>query len=97
MSSLHPIKLISALKTLGQMLTNPGADLSAIIESAQHHNAWFTPDEVKKSLNSLGQMLNETELDHWFSTITFTNRPKNIGLILAGNIPLVGFHDVLCV
>ena len=26
-----------------------------------------------------------------------TNASKNIGLILAGNIPLVGFHDILCV
>lgn len=97
MSSLHPIKLISALKTLGQLLTNPSPELSAIIQSAQHHNAWFTPEEVQKSLNSLGQMLNENELDQWFSAISMTKTPKNIGLILAGNIPLVGFHDVLCV
>ncbi len=97
MSSLNPIKLINALKTLGKLLTNPTSQLSAIIESAQHYNAWFTPEEVKKSLNSLGKMLNEDELEHWFSAITMTKNPKKIGLILAGNIPLVGFHDVLCV
>ncbi|MGF1923790.1 MAG: acyl-CoA reductase [Bacteroidia bacterium] len=97
MSSLNPISLISALKTLGKLLRNPGHEFSAIVDSAQHHNAWFTPDEVRKSMNSLGMMLDEAELDQWFSAITMTDVPKKIGLILAGNIPLVGFHDVLCV
>lgn len=97
MSSLTPKKLINALKTLGQFITNPTHDLTAIIESAQHHNAWFTPEEVKKSLLSFGEMLNENDLEHWYKDIKITNSPKKIGLILAGNIPLVGFHDVICV
>ena len=97
MSSLTPKKLITALKTLGELMANPSHELETIIEIAQHHNAWFTPDEVKKSLYSLGKMLNENELDHWFSTITMIKIPKKVGLILAGNIPMVGFHDVICV
>lgn len=97
MSSLTPKKLIHALKTLGKLMTNPNQSLSEIIEIAQHHNAWFTPEEVKKSLLSFGKMLNEVEVEHWFSTIKVTKSPKKIGLILAGNIPLVGFHDVICV
>ncbi|MEJ5996197.1 acyl-CoA reductase [Pedobacter sp. Du54] len=97
MSSLTPNKLINALKRLGKLLTTPSQDLTAIIEVAQHHNAWFTPEEVKKSLLSFGEMLNHEDLTHWFSKITMTNSPKRIGLILAGNIPLVGFHDVICV
>ncbi len=97
MSSLTAKKLIYALKKLGMLMTNPNHDLSAVIEVAQHHNAWFTPDEVKKSLFSFGEMLNEDELEHWFSTITMTKNPKKVGLILAGNIPMVGFHDIICV
>jgi len=97
MSSLTANKLINALKTVGQLMIHLNPELLAIIESAQHHNAWFTPVEVKKSLSSLGKMLNEAELEQWFSTITITSSPKKVGLILAGNIPLVGFHDILCV
>jgi len=97
MSSLTPNKLINALKTLGEFLTNPTSDIAAIIQIAQHHNAWFTPEEVKKSLLSFGNMLNQSDLERWFSTIKISTSPKKIGLILAGNIPLVGFHDVICV
>jgi len=97
MSSLTANKLINALKTVGQLMIHLNPELLAIIESAQHHNAWFTPVEVKKSLRSLGKMLNEAELEQWFSTINITSSPKKVGLILAGNIPLVGFHDILCV
>ncbi|RYG17117.1 MAG: acyl-CoA reductase, partial [Chitinophagaceae bacterium] len=97
MSSLTPTKLINALKIVGELLIKPNHDLIAIIESAQHYNAWFTPEEVKKSLLSFGEMLNEQDLTRWFGDINMTNSPKKIGLILAGNIPLVGFHDVICV
>lgn len=97
MSSLTAKKLINALKTLGQSLINPSQDLMATIEIAQHHNAWFTPEEVKKALRSLGEMLNEQDLVQWFGDISITESPKKVGLILAGNIPLVGFHDVICV
>ncbi|HTM99163.1 MAG TPA: acyl-CoA reductase [Pedobacter sp.] len=89
--------LITALKKLGELMCDPNNDLAAITETAQHHNAWFTPEEVRKSLNSLGKMLNETDLAQWFSTISMATSPKKVGLILAGNIPLVGLHDVICV
>ncbi|SFG89907.1 acyl-CoA reductase [Pedobacter insulae] len=96
--SLHTTKLlINALKKLGELMCDPDNELAAIIQNAQHHNAWFTPTEVKKSLSSLGEMLNESDLEQWFSTICLTTTPKKVGLILAGNIPLVGFHDVICV
>lgn len=97
MSSLDPKMLINALKKLGELMITLNHGLETVIETAQHHNAWFTPEEVKKSFHSLGKMLNENELEHWFGTITVAKNPKKIGLILAGNIPLVGFHDVICV
>ena len=42
-------------------------------------------------------MLNHNDLDTWLKAIKLAQNPKKVGLILAGNIPLVGFHDVLCV
>jgi hypothetical protein len=90
-------KLIIAFKKLSQFLADPDHDFKQIIASARNSNAWFTESEVYKALNSLSQMLNEADLTRWFRNIKITNDPQKVGLILAGNIPLVGFHDVLCV
>ncbi len=90
-------KLIIAFHKLSDFMASPGPEFRALMESAYNHNAWFTPEEVKRSVDSLQQMLNPDDLETWFKTITVTPEPKKIGLILAGNIPLVGFHDVLSV
>jgi hypothetical protein len=90
-------KLIIAFKKLSQFMTNPDDDFKSIIEAARNNNAWFTTQEIDKSLNALSLMLNEDDLEVWFKGIQITTNPKKIGLILAGNIPLVGFHDVLSV
>ena len=97
MPILNAEKLIIAFSKLSCYLANPDQALSKMIGSAPHSNAWFTPDEVLRSLNALSDMLNEKDLSTWFNSITVSNEPKKIGLILAGNIPLVGFHDVLVV
>jgi len=97
MSSIRKEQLILAFKQLGKYLSQPNEAFKAAIYSASHTNAWFTEDEVNKSVKALAEMLNETDLDQWFEKIEVTNTPKKVGLILAGNIPLVGFHDVMCV
>jgi hypothetical protein len=97
MSSLTKERLFIGLKKLSEFMANPSPEFNITIESAQHSNAWFTPEEIKKALDGLSQMLNENDLEVWFETIQFASIPKKVGLILAGNIPLVGFHDVLCV
>lgn len=97
MSLLSKESLINALVSLGKLLQNPNKELEQAIQLAPHKNAWFTVDETKKALNSLTEMLNELDLEKWFEDIHVSTTPKKVGLILAGNIPLVGFHDVLCV
>lgn len=68
------------------------------IQQAQNSNGWFTKDNCLKALYAWGEVLTPKALEKWSSQYSFkTNEPKTIGLILAGNIPLVGFHDVLCV
>lgn len=89
-------KLIIAFHKLSDFIAQPSEEFNAIVESAPNHNAWFKTEEVKKALSSLGEMLN-TGIRNWFEQINVTSEPKKIGLILAGNIPMVGFHDVLCV
>ena len=69
-----------------------------LIELSQSHNGWFTPEQVYFAINSWANALTEENLDKWLSPYDFSNvKPKTVGLILAGNIPLVGFHDFLSV
>lgn len=72
---------------------------ASIIENQQHLNGWFTKEQVVHALQSWANALTEDNLNQWLKHYAFTEGedPKTIGLILAGNIPLVGFHDVLSV
>ena len=97
MSSIRKEQLISAFKQLGKYLANPDQALQSVVYSAGNANAWFTEEEVSKSVKALAEMLNEADLEKWFSNIEVSKTTKKVGLILAGNIPLVGFHDVICV
>ena len=73
-------------------------DFISLVELSQSHNGWFTPEQVYFSIQSWGNALSETNLNQWLSTYDFSKIvPKKIGLVLAGNIPLVGFHDFLSV
>jgi hypothetical protein len=81
-------------------------DFIELIKLSQSHNGWYTPEQVYFSLQSWAAALTEENLDQWLSAydIPFDSaqgdkktKSKNIALILAGNIPLVGFHDFLSV
>ncbi|GAB3935197.1 acyl-CoA reductase [Mucilaginibacter myungsuensis] len=99
MSKLQKDHIASALAKLGQQLSEPQGDVQHIIQTEQHYNAWFTPDSVTSAITAWGEALNETDIDTWLSKyLQLSGRePKKVGLILAGNIPLVGLHDVLSV
>ncbi|WP_144892417.1 acyl-CoA reductase [Flavobacterium tiangeerense] len=69
-----------------------------LIILSQSHNGWYTPENVYFSIQSWSKALTAENLDQWLSAYTLENQnPKNIALVLAGNIPLVGFHDFLSV
>ncbi len=67
-----------------------------IINEAYIHNKWFTYDNVQFALKSLAEALQSDKIHSWLSRYSFSKDQKNIALILAGNIPAVGFHDILC-
>lgn len=68
------------------------------VETAQHHNGWFTRENVLFSLYQWSQALTKENLDRWLKPYNLApETPKKIGIIMAGNIPLVGFHDFLSV
>ena len=60
-------------------------------------NGWFVKENVKHSLLSLGNELTEDKLNDWVKSYSFSTNPKRVAVIMAGNIPLVGFHDFLSV
>jgi hypothetical protein len=72
--------------------------LATEIEAAVHYNGWFTKNNVRFSLQQWQLALTEDNLSAWLKNYDInTKTSKTIGLILAGNVPLVGFHDVLSV
>jgi hypothetical protein len=71
---------------------------SDLIKLSQSHNGWYTPENVYFSIQSWAKALSQENLNQWLSAYTVeTAQSKRIALILAGNIPLVGFHDFLSV
>ncbi|MDY8135611.1 acyl-CoA reductase [Aquimarina sp. 2201CG5-10] len=69
------------------------------IQTAKHHNGWFTQENVIFSLTQWGNILSKENLEKWVSPYNLKDpkQPKTIGIVMAGNIPLVGFHDFLSV
>lgn len=70
--------------------------LEKLIEMAHIYNNWFIPEFVKESLINISSLLKEEELIK-FSTSIKEKDPKTIAIICAGNVPIVCFHDILCV
>lgn len=78
------------------------AEFKSIEESilkAKSHNGWFDQENVRIAFKHLSLMLEESEMNKWVSEYNLDDnvKPKTIALIMAGNIPMVGFHDLLCV
>lgn len=71
---------------------------AAFFEKAQSENGWFTYPFMQLAFRSIGESLTKEKLEKWLANypLTRTGNQKTIGLVLAGNIPLVGFHDILC-
>ncbi len=72
-------------------------DLNKLIEIAFSYNGWFTPDNVERALKGIASMLAESELTEFSKSVNDTTSNKVVAVIMAGNIPAVGFHDMLCV
>jgi hypothetical protein len=99
MSKFDKNRLIEVFTELGLQLSNPNQQLLTLINDEKQYNAWFTPESVREAVTAISKMLNQADLTKWLNNYKFDeSKPvKKVGLILAGNIPIVGFHDVLCV
>jgi Acyl-CoA reductase (LuxC) len=69
-----------------------------LIKSVHIYNGWFKEEQVRKSLRGISAWLDEKELDNWLSSYEIKESARgNVAIIMAGNIPLVGFHDLIAV
>jgi hypothetical protein len=101
MQSIFPLSdRISAFIRLGNRLSElEGDEKQALFQQAQNQNAWFTPQSLEQALKGIQVLLDANALEKWVSNYSFSelDQPQQIGLMLAGNIPGVGFHDILAV
>jgi len=73
-------------------------ELNQKIDQAIHYNGWFTRENVIFSLQQWSKALTKPNLDKWLKAYNLEPKtPKTVAIIMAGNIPLVGFHDFLSV
>ncbi|WP_405415010.1 acyl-CoA reductase [Maribacter sp. Asnod1-A12] len=67
-------------------------------ERAQHYNGWFSEENCIHAFQEWGNALTKENIESWLKNYKLeANQKKVVALIMAGNIPLVGFHDLLCV
>lgn len=93
-------QLIQSFSALGAVIRNPSkTEAEQLFTRAGNENPWFNPDNLKMAFSGIAKWLNEETLSTWISNYPQlpAKEPQKIGLVLAGNIPMVGFHDVLSV
>lgn len=93
------IDRISCFESLGKRLKNLSEDeFENLYLNARNQNAWFTESSVRLAIDGLCEFLEREKIENWLSNYDLNEiKPKEVGIIAAGNIPMVGFHDVLCV
>lgn len=92
---------IELLCRLGQYINSNEAEWLAVKEKAYNQNQWFVPEFIESATTNIVQhFLQKPLLADWAAQYQIPSAPINplqIGIVMAGNIPLVGFHDLLCV
>ena len=92
---------IAAFAALGKLIKNLSEDEKwKLSHQAAAHNSWFTEENVLLALEGICRYLDEEKLRQWLAPYNLPeeNRdPKKVGVVMAGNIPMVGFHDFLSV
>ena len=76
-------------------------DFEQLIQTVHIYNPWFTEENVRNAVEAIADSLSQEGLVDWVSIyikeLEKNKKPQCIAVIMAGNIPMVGFHDMLCV
>lgn len=99
MSEMNRELFLQSLPLIQQDLKELQGEWEMVMQKASVENPWFTPPFTKKALHTLATTLfDKSVIEEWLSRYPIhSGDTKRIGLILAGNIPLVGMHDIFCV
>ena len=89
---------VGVFSQLGYRLSQVSTDMPHLQEAYLFNN-WFTIDMQMRAIQAWANLLEENKLVEWLKPYQFPelSEPKTIAIIMAGNIPLVGFHDLLSV
>ena len=92
---------IDLLVALGKYMQNNSSEWQTIKEDANRANPWFVPEFIDMAAaNISSEFLQKDKLEHWVEQYSIPNnndKPVRVGVVMAGNLPMVGFHDMLCV
>lgn len=90
---------IESIAATGAIIESMPADLQEVLQKTEAGNRWFTEMHCRLMLkNFTNAFLNAEKLQQWaFPYGELPDGGKTIGLVLAGNVPYVGMHDLLCV
>ncbi len=91
---------VKILLHLKRYLQENNIELQNVKQDANYKNSWFTINFIELAINNIcNQFLDEGKLNHWLQQYSVADETTNktVGIVMAGNIPLVGFHDFLCV
>ena len=94
--------MIETFSAVGARLHGFGDDdaTRAVIDSACRANGWFTPADIRRAVRAIAcDMLQREKLEAWLADYPAlpVAEPRRVLVVMAGNIPLVGFFDMLCV
>lgn len=91
---------INLMGELAKYLQSDNEDWQTAKQKAFEKNGWFIPEFINLSVNNIvTEFLQKDKLEGWIKSYYLDDNitPKNVGIVMAGNIPLVGFHDFLSV
>lgn len=90
--TLSFLKLAERLKNLDHQR------LEELFDDAAYHNPWFTRDNAELAFDGLLNYLDKRTFNRWLKNYSFNEkRSLKVGVVMAGNIPMVGIHDMICV
>jgi len=89
---------IEAFAKLGKRISGLSErEIRSLSHAAKAKNGWFTYESIKNALAGIAFMLKKEKLEEWVAGYDLTQVPKVVGVVMAGNIPLAGFHDLMSV
>ena len=96
---LNHASRLAAFAALGHRLATLSEDeLTDLAARARNRNGWFDLPNVRTAVAGVAHLLQEPQLSQWAGRYPAEPaQPRQVGVVMAGNIPLVGFHDFLCV